>query len=449
MLFLKKYFTGHKRSVNIKKNIFASLLIKGSSIVIGFMMVPMCLDYLDRTKYGVWLTVSSVLTWFTFFEIGLGSGLRNKLAESLAVKDYEKARIYISTTYIIITIISFILLSLFMIAGRYIDWTVLFNTDKSLLDELSVLTNVVFTIFFLKFIAKLIGTVLYADQKPALANSIAPIGNLLALIIIYLLTKTTESSLVYLGLALSIAPLVIMIIFSTVLFFGRYKHISPSIRYFRFEYAGSLFSLGVKFFIIQISGLVLYHSSNIIIAQYFGPAEVTPYNIAYKLFSTINMIFGIVMIPYWSAYTEAWKTGDIPWIRRSVKKLMKLWYIMAVGGIIVLISSNMIYRIWVGSEIQIDFILSAMLLVYFLLFTFGGIFNMFINGVGKIKLQLYTAVLSAVLFYPLTYFLIKKAGMGIEALAMAIILTNLFGPIIAPVQFYKIINKKAKGIWNE
>lgn len=446
---INNLFSGHKRSVTIKKNILASFFLSGSNIVIGFLMIPLCLDYLDTTRYGIWLTVSSILVWFSFFEIGLGSGLRNKLAEALAVKDFEKGRIYVSTTYVILSSFALLLLILYFTLSRFIDWTKVFNTDQSLFGELSVLVNIVFAIFFIKFVLNLIVTILYADQKPALANSIGTIGNLLAIIMIYFLTKTTEGSLVFLGIALSFSPLLVLIIFSLVLFSGKYRVISPSFQFFRYKNARSLFNIGLKFFIIQISGLILYQSTNIIISQTFGPSEVTPYNIAFKLFSTINMIFSIIVVPYWSAYTEAWEHKDITWIKRSIKKLLKIWCFMAIMGIITLIFSKSIYQIWLGDRVHVNFVLSAMLLIYFLLFTFGGIFNMFINGVGKIKLQLYSAVFSAIIFYPLTYVLIKYYGMGIEGIAFAIVLTNLFSPIIAFIQAKKIINSTARGIWNE
>jgi O-antigen/teichoic acid export membrane protein len=173
---------GHSRSRNIKKNIFASFLLKGSSIVIGFLIVPICLGYIDKTRYGVWLTVSSILGWFSFFEVGLGTGLRNKLAESFAVKDYAKARIYVSTTYFIITTFAILISIIFLIVRGFIDWTWFFNTDPSMENELVNLVNIVFFIFMLKFILKLIVSILYADQKPALANSIGPIGSFLAII---------------------------------------------------------------------------------------------------------------------------------------------------------------------------------------------------------------------------------------------------------------------------
>jgi O-antigen/teichoic acid export membrane protein len=439
---------GSIRSVRLKKNIAASFFIKIISIVSGFFMVPLCLDYLDRTQYGIWLTVYSILTWFTFFEIGLGNGLRNKLSEALAVKDFEKARVYISTAYGIIAAISLAIIVIFMLVKNFIDWTAVFNAEPELYDELSVLVPVVFTIFCIKFILKLIVMVLYADQRPALANSIGPLGNIIALVIIFILTKTTTGSLVYLGVALSLSPVAVMLLFTFVLFLKKYKNISPSPKYFRIEYAHDLAGLGIKFFFIQISGLILYHSTNIIISHFFGPSEVTPYNISYKLFSTISMIFAIITTPYWSAYTEAWKVQDIAWIRRSVKKLVQIWIYISVAGVIVLIFSEQIFNFWVGPEIVINPVLSFILLVYFILFTFGSIFNLFINGVGKLKLQLYSATISAVCFYPLSFVLVKTAGMGIEGLALAILLTNIYGPLIAPIQFYKIISGKAKGIWN-
>jgi O-antigen/teichoic acid export membrane protein len=449
LLSISNIFKGHKRSVGIKKNIVASFLIKGVSIIIGFAMVPLCLEYLDQTKYGIWLTVSSIMVWFSFFEIGLGSGLRNRLAESLAVKDYKMARIYVSTTYATLSAVSVFLVIITILSSSYIDWTKVFNTEQTMLNELVVLVNIVFSLFFLQFVLKLIGIVLYADQKPAESNILGPLANLLSIAIIYILTKTTDGSLIYLGIALSLPPVIIMVVYSMILFSGRYKQISPSFSCVRIKYAGSLFSLGIKFFIIQVSGLVLYQSSNIIIAQYFGPAEVTPYNIAYKLFSTLNMVFSIVMVPFWSAYTEAWSKSDTAWIKRSIHKLLKIWLLMSAGGILVLLFSGQIYSVWVGSEIKIGFGLSALLLMYFIVFTYGGIFNMFINGVGKIKLQLYNAIFSALIFYPLTYILLTNFNMGINGLALSILLTNLSGPVIASIQYKRLISSSAKGIWNE
>lgn len=68
---IKDFFKGHERTIKAKKQIAYSFIIKGISIVIGFVFVPLILGYLDPERYGIWLTLSSVVTWFPFFEIGL------------------------------------------------------------------------------------------------------------------------------------------------------------------------------------------------------------------------------------------------------------------------------------------------------------------------------------------------------------------------------------------
>jgi len=203
---IKSFFKGHERTVKAKKNILASFAIKGVSILIGFLLIRITLDYLDQTKYGIWLTLSSFLTWFTFFEIGLGNGLKNKLSEALAVKDYQLGKIYVSTTYAILILVVSVLALLFFIGNFFIDWTVVLNTEKELLSELTTVSFIVFGFFFLTFVIKLVGIVLRADQRPAIANAFGPIGNLTALIVIYTLTKTTTGSLTYLAWALSAIP---------------------------------------------------------------------------------------------------------------------------------------------------------------------------------------------------------------------------------------------------
>jgi O-antigen/teichoic acid export membrane protein len=93
--------------------------------------------------------------------------------------------------------------------------------------------------------------------------------------------------------------------------------------------------------------------------------------------------------------------------------------------------------------------LKYLLVLYFLLHTFGGIFNMFINGVGKIKLQTISLVTGALLFVPLAIGFIKYLGMGMEGIVLASIIANFYTPFIAPIQYYRIINNKANGIWNK
>ncbi|MBQ4462529.1 MAG: hypothetical protein II908_12010, partial [Bacteroidaceae bacterium] len=78
------FFNGNSRTVAVKKNILISLLMKGVSIAVSFALVPLTIGYVSPELYGVWLTLSSIMTGLSFMDIGFSQGLKNKLTEAIA-----------------------------------------------------------------------------------------------------------------------------------------------------------------------------------------------------------------------------------------------------------------------------------------------------------------------------------------------------------------------------
>ena len=438
---------GHSRSINAKKNILASFLIKGGNIAISLILVPITIHYIKPTQYGIWMTLSSIIGWFGFFDIGLGNGLRNKFAEALAKGEHEMARIYVSTTYAILTIIIAIALVLFFCINPFLNWSKILNTPADMAGELSTLAMIVFVFFSVRFVLQLITTILMADQQPAKSSLFNFYGNVFSLLIIFILTKTTTGNLIYLGLGLGCTP-VLVLTASTLWFYAhRYKRYAPSFRYVQFKHARHLMGLGVKFFILQIAVIVLYETSNIIIAQLFGPAEVTPYNIAYKYFGVIPMIFGIIMTPFWSAFTEAWVTKDFVWIKSTMKKLDLLSLGLTVVTLLMLAFSHYIFRIWVGRDVNVPLSISVVLAAYFIINARNMIYIYFLNGIGKVKLQLYSGVIGMIVNIPLAIFFGKQ--LGVAGVILSTVILNGINMIWTVIQYNKIINNTATGIWNQ
>lgn len=444
------FFTkGHKRSINAKKNILASFIIKGCSMLISLLLVPMTINYVNPTRYGIWITLSSIIGWFSFFDIGLGNGLRNKFAEAIARGEEELARKYVSTTYAILSLIIGIVLILFLFINPFLNWTKILNTSPEMEGELSILAIIVFVFFCIQFVLQLITTILTADQKPAKASFFNLLGSIFSIALIFTITKTTHGSLLYLGMALGSAPIIVLIA-SSLWFYNRdYKKYAPSFKYINFNYAKNLMNLGIKFFIIQIATVILYQTNNIIITQLFGPKEVTTYNIAYKYFSIIPMGFSIITAPLWSAYTEAYYKNETDWIKRSIKSLITIWIIICIITIIMLIFSTMIYKVWIGDSIKVSFSLSFVCALYAIIVTWSNIFLSFINGIGKISLQLYLTVIVILVNIPLAIYLAKYLHFGISGVLLATCIDFLMFAIFIPLQYKTIINNTARGIWNK
>lgn len=445
--YINSFFQGHSRTVKAKKHIIYSLFLKGISIVVGLAFVPLILNYLDAERYGIWLTLSSIIAWFSFFDIGLGNGLRNRFAEAIAIGDHKLARTYVSTTYAILGLVLLIILFIFLLVNPSLNWQNILNTTVANTQELALVASIVFIFFVLRFFFKLIGTILMADQRPSVNNAFGPLGNIFSLAIIFFLTKTTEGSLLKLATVLSAVPTFILIIATFFFFLKDYRKYSPSLKYVDLSKSKDLVSLGFKFFYIQIATIIIFSTTNFLIAQFSNQEAVAAFNVAYKYLSIVIMVYGIVLTPYWSAVTDAYSREDYKWLKNSLKMLNLLSGAMAIVLIAVLLISPYVYKIWVGEKLSIPFSLSMIISLYLLVQVFIAPFSTFINGFGKLKFALYAVTIKLVIFIPLAYLL--GVNYGAFGVILSMLLIQLPSLVIEPIQTFKLINQKAYGIWNE
>jgi O-antigen/teichoic acid export membrane protein len=438
---------GHERSIEAKKNILISLGIKGFSILITLAFVPLIIDYISSVQYGIWLTLSSVVAWFSFFDIGLDNGMRNRIAQAKANNNPKLGKTYVSTTYAII-IITFTTIWLgFIVVYKYFNWGTLLNAPTETVSLLPTLALIVFTFFCLQMVAKLINSVLNAYQKPALTNFIALIGQFLAFIIVFILNRTTEGSIIKLGFILSSIPVFVLLISSVFLFNTKYKEISPSLRYIDFSLSKDLLSLGGKFFLIQISVVIVLQTTNIIITQTISPNSVTTFDIVRKYFFVMSTVFLIVVTPFWSAFTDAYVNKEYVWMRNVLKKLEKVWLILIPLTVFMILISDKVYSIWIGDRLSIPFEVSVFMGLYVIVFTRANLYMYLLNGMGKIRLQLFSYTLLAILFIPLAIILIRVFGL-VGIIGANIIIFLLLG-VISQIQVNKLLKKQASGIWGE
>ena len=439
---------GHQRSIKAKKNIIASVFIKGLGMAVSLLLVPLTINYVNVSQYGIWLTLSSIVGWFSFFDIGFTKGLRNKFAAAITTGDNELAQIYISTTYAILVIIFSSIWLIFLVVNHFLNWPHILNVSESMQSEVSVLAVIVFTYFCLQFILRVITTIITADQQPAKASLIDVLGQVLSLIFVFILVKTTSGSLIKLGIALCVSPILLLLAANIFFFKGVYKKYAPLISRVKFSYAKGLFNLGIIFFIIQIAGIVQYQTANIIIAQNFSTADVTSFNIVYKYFGMLSMAFIIFLTPFWSASTEAYLKNDIAWIKNAIKKYIRLNMLLILVGIVMLIFSNKIYDLWLGKgKVDIAFSLSLWGFIFFSMQMFESKYVYFLNGISALKIQFWSCVISPFLYIAAALILIRYYHLGVKALFIASIIANINGIVLAPVQYYQIVYRNKKGIW--
>jgi O-antigen/teichoic acid export membrane protein len=454
---MKKYFsfnsfrfltTGHKRSITAKKHIVLSFVYRGIDVIIGLLLVSLFLKYLDEENYGIWLVFSSIISYFQFVDIGIDNGFRNKFAEALAKGKAEDLKKYVSTTYAIISIVSFLFITVFLVVNFFLDWSVIVNTSELLKSELSVLAIFLFASFSMILILKIPITIALAYQRASIRSLKNAIEKILKLIFIIFAIYYLPRSLLIIGSAYSIIPVLVLIGLNIYFYSKKFYHLIPSFKYIEVGYVRQLFTLGVKFFIINIAGVVLYTSDNLIITQLFGPEDVVPYQIAHKYFSITLLIFMVVIQPLWSAVTDAYNRDDIIWIKRTVLKIQKIWLLFVFINLALLLASQFVYDFWLDKKVFIPISLSASWALYIIIQSLLSVYTNVINGIGKIKLETITSIISMIINIPLSLFLATTLKMGSSGVVFATIFSLTIGLIFRIVQYKKLISNKAHGIWN-
>lgn len=443
--YIDKFLKGEQRSITVKKNILASFVIKGVSILISFLLVPATLGYVSAELYGVWMALSSILLWIHFLDLGFSQGLKNKLAVALAFKDYDKGKALVTTTYAMVTFIFVPVGIILEFVVPLVDWCNLLNVSTEYAEEIERVMYVLVAFASIQMIVNVLTSVIAAFQKVAFASVFNVIGQFLAFIIIIILTKTTPPSLLGLALSYAAMPVLVLIVASIILYHTQFKVVAPDLRTFDKSYIKELFGLGYKFFIINVQVVVLYYFTNILISHVSSPYQVTSYNLAYKYLNVAMMVYTLITAPLWPAYTDAYAKKDYNWMRSTLSRMTKIMLMSIVLCLFMVAISPLVYDIWFGDKADVPFTMTMIVAVYVSIYCWMNLNATVIVGMGTVSLQTIITVLGMIVHIPLS--LLLGRYIGAYGVIVSMILINLGYAIVFQIQVSKILSMKASGIW--
>ena len=432
------------RNIIQKKNILFGLTFKGISIFLNFLVVPILIFFLGKIEYGVWITIFSIVNWIFTFDLGIGQGLRNKLTEALSGNDYLKASQIISTSYIFISIFSLVILFIGIGFIYFVNFQDLLNYKgkSSLYLENFVFLSLFFTI--VNFTLRHYKNLYLAVHKSFMVELVNVFFQTFYLIVILIwLHFNLGKSLINLILIFGIINFIVSVI-ATFVFFKIQEKVSFSFINFNLKEARLLFKLGGKFFIINISLLVILSTDNIIISNLLGPNFVTDYFTIQKVFQVLIVFFTVLLSASWNLYSEAITNKDFNWIKGNLKKMNFYFLGILIFGLLLFYFIEDILNIWIGKDlIEIPKGLAFCNLLYTFIFCFTNIYMFFINASNKINLQMYIYICGALINIPLSIFLVRLLGSS-TGVILSTLLCFLPLLIIMPVNARRIIKKLEK-----
>ncbi|MCS2475852.1 MATE family efflux transporter [Bacteroides ovatus] len=431
------------------KNTVAMIGIRGVSMILTLISAPIMLHHVDRADYGVLLTLTSIVGWVGYMDVGLGNGLRNKLPEFLAKGDFHSAKKIVSSCYVTLAIYVALIIVIFLIVSPFIDWLGVLNSPTSDAGEIRGLTNVVFIAFCIQFLFGLINSILFAYQMPAFQSLFTFVGQFVALIALVIQVYVFDvTSVLQIGAVNSIIPPLVLFLGSIGLFRTKLKDIAPSFKLFEFKSVGSILSLGLKFFVLQMITIVLFQANSIIIARVVSPEAVVEYNLAFKYVSLLTMIFTIVITPVWSATTDAYVRKDFEWINKTLSFSRKVCIASVFIGVLMVLASKFVYGMWLGrGSIDISYSTTGLIFLYISFEMLYKVYGTIINGTGKVFAQMILTGIIAIIYIPLAIFLANLCGLSGVLIANVIVFALNYA--WSKLQCNKLISQTATGIWNK
>jgi O-antigen/teichoic acid export membrane protein len=424
----------NSRTRNYLKQIKSGAFLKLCALVAAFTAMPVMIKYLGAEEYGVWSTMLTLVSWVMLLDIGLGNGLKNKIAESLAVNKHDDAVAYVSTAYVTLGVILLIFILIFLIFSNLISWQSVFNTKSIAEDELYLSVVFLFSFVMVNFWLSLVNQIFHGLQRSSVVVFGQFVSNSVVLIFVFCLNLYFYSSLIYIVVAYGVA-LTIANILLTFGLYRKHRFLVPKMRKFDSTKQCELLSLGLRFFLIQISVLVIFVTDKMLITQFLGPSEVTSYDAVFKLFSMFSIIHSILLLPLWTAYSDAYAKKDFNWIKFQIVFQLKMVFVFLIAAIILAVLSPYIIEIWLLGEVEPNNDLIWLMVIYIFITTWNNVFAFYQNAIGSVNLQFYLSLFVPVVNLLVSIYLLEQ-GVGVVGVVVGSLSALLFYSIFGPMQVF-------------
>lgn len=405
------------RSAERYRRIAWSTLLAAVARVVGLatlvISVPLVLGYLGSERYGMWITMSSLVAALGPLDLGLGLGLLTLVSDAHGRDDRVAARRAISTAAAMLMLIAAVSAVVFALAFPAIPWARVFNVvSPTAVMEAGPASAALFAAFALGLPLAIVGQVQLAYQSGYISSGWAIIGNLGSLVALILVIHL-RGSLPALVVALAGVGLVATAL-NGWFFFRRHRPwLMPRRRDVELSTARSLLRTGALFLVLQLAGLAGYQLDNVVIAQLLGAQMVQEYAVPAKLFMLAPTLLAFALTPLWPAYRESLARGDGAWVRRTVRRSIALAAVINIpSSLVLIVLAPWLLRLWVGSAVHPTLLLLVGLGIWAMMITLNGPFAMLLNAANVVGFQAACAVAMAIANLTISILLVQRIGVS-------------------------------------
>lgn len=383
-------------------------------MVVAILSVPLLLQMLGTTTYGIWATLTSLIAFISLLDLGVGNSMRNSVA-AMQPGNEESVKIEFVGFFQLLCCIGMLAALFFICMLPLLE-----------LPRDSVLAVLFLYLPLLLLLPLLLGASVLQGARATGVQSIlqAAGGWLFFTFVAILFWRTAKPSLTQLSVAwgtfYAVSVFAIFVLALRTLRIPARRLLLWSLPMLPMRRV----KVGLEFLMLQLSSLVLYGLGNVIIFNYLGPAEVARYDVLNKAFQVALSLYSIVIGVMWTEIAAQRAAGDSAALYSTLRKLSGIGLLFSLMCVAGALATPWVVAHWTGNRIQVttqEAMVVALLAAVQSLAYVGAVF---MNAFERIRAQIALGLFSIVLMVPLSIWLLSR-GLGIIAVPLSATLLTL------------------------
>jgi O-antigen/teichoic acid export membrane protein len=425
MLTLPKFLSvmgiGDSRRTRALLTSCANFLSRLLSFATFILISRIALADLGEVRFGIWMTISSLLLLMSFLDLGVGNGLVSPVARANAAGDREEVAAIVTRGLAITAAIGAVVIVTTVAVSAVAPIGILFpGVSKATLVEARTALTCMAVLIGLSLPLGAIGRIFLGMQRGYVPHVASIVGALATMALIAALggrggLSVTDYILITFGLV-QLSALVVAV------FLAADGYIRPAILASSrpADYL-SLLMTGGLFFGLQITAMLAWGLDQSLISAMRGPAAVAGFAVTARIFMLVSQPLVIWNAPLWSAYADAISQGDRAFVRRTFRRSLLITGALAIAGILsILAVGRSIWDFFTDGRIAYDHLLMLSFGAWAFCEAIGGALAMYFNGAHIVREQLITMTIFLAIVIPAKLVAIQIYGAAPVPLVTAI-----------------------------
>ena len=414
----------HLRRGRILRTALSGLVAKAAFLLSALIISRIAISQLGSERFGVLMTVLSLMAFLAMADLGVGSSLVTSLSRALGAGDYKRVRQQQMNGLAVVSAMAILIFAL-GVGAYYLDLgTIVFPASgQSVRREATIAISVFVMLFGLSLPVTLIVKIQLGLQRGHVANqwqALAAIINLACGTIAAIYFNSVP--LVVLGMM--VGTMSCGMANASIHILGGDPKLRPSAA--EVERGGLIKVLRSALFYLalQIIFTITYASDTLIIARILGAEQASVFALSERVFSLVAIAVAIVSGPLWAAYGDAIGAADEKWATSTLRlSTVRIGISSIIISLIILSLLQPIISLLSAGNIEVPFSLGIAMSCWRIVEAVGASVSIYLFAREAIKISLVMGACTALSSIVAKILFLHHAGIILMPIATTVCYT--------------------------